>query len=157
MSVAGALIDPAGLIRATLALVADRDNAMAWMLVYPLWVARRHARLPRLPYPHTIVVEALSALLATAVVMVDNSMVFWVMIDLFGDRAMPTMPLKPIAGSRYWYDPLGLLILACVGGTIGQGGLFPRHAVQHAATATPRGDRGPIAGGYLSPWPIRSV
>ena len=113
MSVAGALIDPVWFTGAPRWLWLPIAIAqMAWMLVYHLWVARRHARLPRLPHPRTIVIEVLCALLATAVVMVVNSVVFWVMIDLFGDRAMPTMPLKPIAGSRYWYDPLGLLILA---------------------------------------------
>ncbi len=129
--------------RAAVALVAVRRRFMAWMLLYPLWIVRRRARLPRLPRPRTVFVESLFALLGTAVAMVVLFAVFSVLFFLFGDRATTTMPWKPIAASPNWYDSLGLLVLACLDGTGGRGGLFPRHALQrlrqrlHVVVAAP--------------------
>ena len=85
---------------------------MAWMFFYPLWIVRRRVRPPRLPRLRTVFVEALFALLGTAVVMVVLTVVFSALFSLFGDRATMTMPWKPTAASPNWYDSLGLLALA---------------------------------------------
>jgi membrane protease YdiL (CAAX protease family) len=85
---------------------------MAWLFVYPLWIVRCHARLPGLPRPRAVFVEALCALLATVVVMIALMATFSVLFSLFGDRARTTMPWKQTAGSPYWYDSLGFLVLA---------------------------------------------
>jgi membrane protease YdiL (CAAX protease family) len=94
--------------------------SLAWTLGYPLWVVRRHCQLPRLPRPRTFFVEALFALLGTVVTMVVLAVVFSVLISLFGERAATTMPLRPIAESSYWYDPLALLFLSIVGAPVAE-------------------------------------
>jgi len=112
MSVCAALINPAWLwVGPPWIWLPFAVTQMAWMLFYPLWIVRRRARLPRLPRPRTVFVEALFALLATAVVMVVLIAVFSALFYLFGDRATTTMPWKPIAASPNWYDSLGLLLL----------------------------------------------
>jgi membrane protease YdiL (CAAX protease family) len=112
MSVAGALINPAWLwVGPRWLWLPFAVTQMAWMLLYPLWIVRRRARLPRLPRPRTVFVEALFALLGLAVAMVVLSAVFSALFLLFGDRATATMPWKPIAASPNWYDSLGLLVV----------------------------------------------
>ncbi len=87
--------------------------AQAWWLAYPLWMARRrHAGSPHLLRPRTVIVEALLAMAAVPVVMLILSGVFNGLAYLFGDSAMPTGPLEPIARSRDRVDWLGLIILA---------------------------------------------
>ena len=66
---------------------------------YPLWIVRRRVRPPRLPRLRTVFVEALFALLGTAVVMVVLTVVFSALFSLFGDRGTMTMPWKPVAAS----------------------------------------------------------
>jgi membrane protease YdiL (CAAX protease family) len=87
---------------------------MAWMFFYPLWIIRRRARLPRLPRPRTVFVEALFALLGTAVMIFVLGAVFSVLFSLFGDRAITTMPHKSTAASPHWYDSLGLKVVALI-------------------------------------------
>jgi membrane protease YdiL (CAAX protease family) len=87
---------------------------MAWMFFYPIWIVRRRARLPHLPRPRTVLMEAMFALLATAVIMFVSVAVFSLLFSLFGDRALTTMPHKPFVASPHWYDPLGILVLAFI-------------------------------------------
>jgi membrane protease YdiL (CAAX protease family) len=87
---------------------------LAWLLLYPLWIMRRRATLPRLPRPRTVVVEAIYAFLATVLVMVLLNMLFSALIHRFGERASPTMPYQGIASSPHWYDWLGFLGLSVV-------------------------------------------
>jgi len=113
MIVCSALINPAWLwVGPSWLWLPFAVTQLAWLLLYPLWIVRRRARLPRLPRPRTVFVEALFALLGTAVVMVVLSAVFSALLYLFGDRATMTMPWKPIAASPNWYDSLGLLVVA---------------------------------------------
>ena len=115
MSVAGVLINPAWLwVGPRWLWLPFAITLMAWMLVYPLWIVRRRAWLPRLPLPRTVFVEALFALLGTAAAFVVLSAVLSALFFLFGDRATPTMPWKPIVASPDWYDWLGFLVLAVV-------------------------------------------
>lgn len=109
-----ALIDPAWLSGAPswpwlpISLLGE-----GWMLVYPLWIARRRcAELPHLPRNRTIFVESRFALLALAVVLAVQIVFHVSLISLFGDRAMPANPLEPIARSPNRVDSLGLLIMA---------------------------------------------
>ena len=111
MRAASALIDPAWLSAVPWLPVAML--AQTWMLIYPLWIARRrNARLPRLPRPRTIFVETSIALLAVTASMVVLTVVFQVLIYFVGDQARSTMPLEPIARSPNRVDSLSLLILA---------------------------------------------
>jgi membrane protease YdiL (CAAX protease family) len=113
MSVSAALINPAWLwVGPRWLWLPFMVTRRAWLLLYPLWVVRRRARLPRVPRLRTVFVEARFALLGTAAVMVVFTVVFSILVYLFGDRATTTMPWKPIAASPNWYDSLGFLILA---------------------------------------------
>jgi membrane protease YdiL (CAAX protease family) len=113
--VAGALINPAWLwVGPRWLWLPMAAVMMAWMFFYPLWIVRRRARLPRLPRPGRVFIEALFALLGTAVVMFVFGAMFSILFSLFGDRATPTMPHKSIAASPYWYDLLGLKVLALI-------------------------------------------
>jgi membrane protease YdiL (CAAX protease family) len=121
MTVASVLVNPAWLpVGPHWLWLPFMALGLAWTLGYPLWVVRRHCRLPRLPRPRTFFVEALFALLGTAVMMVVLAVVFSVLISLFGERAATTMPLRPIAESSYWYDPLALLFLSIVGAPVAE-------------------------------------
>ena len=114
MSVFAALINPALLwVGPRWLWLPFALTQLAWMFLYPLWIVRRRARLPRLPRPRTVFAEGLFAMLGTAVVMVVLAAVFSALFYLFGDRRRATtMPFKPIAASPNWYDSLGLLVLA---------------------------------------------
>ncbi len=85
MSVTGALINPAWLwVGPRWLWLPFAVTQMAWMLLYPLWIVRRRARLPRLPRPRTVFVEALCALLGTAAAFVVLSAVFSARFFVFG-------------------------------------------------------------------------
>jgi membrane protease YdiL (CAAX protease family) len=86
--------------------------AMAWMLAYPLWIARRRAGSPYPPRPRAVFVEALIAALAVPVVMVAYTAVFRALEYLFGEAAMPTAPLEPLARSPDRVESLALIVLA---------------------------------------------
>jgi membrane protease YdiL (CAAX protease family) len=86
--------------------------AYAWVLIYPLSIARRrNAGLPRLPRPRTIFVEALFALLAVVAVQVVQATFFLSLSYLFGDQAVPRYPFEPIVRSPNRIESLGFLIL----------------------------------------------
>jgi membrane protease YdiL (CAAX protease family) len=113
MSASAALINPAWLwVGPRWLWLPIIITGQAWMFLYPLWIIRSRARLPRLPRPRTVFVEVLFALLATAVLMVVLTAVFSALFYLFGDRATTTMPWKPIAASPNWYDSFGFLMLS---------------------------------------------
>jgi membrane protease YdiL (CAAX protease family) len=121
MTVASVLVNPAWLpVGPHWLWLPFMALSLAWTLGYPLWVVRRHCQLPRLPRPRTFFVEALFALFGTVVTMVVVAVVFSVLISLFGERAAITMPLRPIAESSYWYDPLALLFLSIVGAPVAE-------------------------------------
>jgi membrane protease YdiL (CAAX protease family) len=87
--------------------------AFAWMLAYPMWIARRRRMgPPLLAGPRAILVEALWALLAVPVVMLSMSAVFAGLSHLLGESARPARPLEPIARSPHPADWLGLVVLA---------------------------------------------
>jgi membrane protease YdiL (CAAX protease family) len=111
MRAAGGLIDTAALSKVPWLPVSIL--AQAWMLIYPLWIARcRNAEMPRLPRPRTIFVEGLFALLAMMASMAVLIVVSQFLIYLFGDQARSTMPLEPIVQSPNRVDWLGFLILS---------------------------------------------
>jgi membrane protease YdiL (CAAX protease family) len=113
MSVSAVLINPAWLwVGPRWLWLPFMVTRMAWLFLYPLWVVRRRARLPRLPGPRKVFVEGFFALIGTASVMAVLTVVFSTLFILFGDRAATTMPWKPFAASPHWYDSLGLLVLS---------------------------------------------
>jgi uncharacterized protein len=87
--------------------------AMVWMLVFPLWIARRRlASFPRLPRLRAVFVEAPRALLVMLALIATLVVVFQPLAYFFGDSAMPdSSPLEPIAHSPNWFERLGFLIL----------------------------------------------
>jgi len=85
----------------------------AWMLVYPLWIARRrHAGSPRLPRPRAVLVETLFALPALLAVMAGQVVMFNGMAYLFGEGMNSTAPWEPVVRSPNWFEPLAFMILA---------------------------------------------
>jgi len=85
----------------------------AWMLVYPLWIARRrHAGSPRLPRPRAVLVETLFALPALLAVMAGQVVMFNGMAYLFGEGMNSTAPWEPVVRSPNWFERLAFMILA---------------------------------------------
>jgi membrane protease YdiL (CAAX protease family) len=114
MRAAGVLIDPTSLSTvASWIWLPVSILAQTWMLIYPLWIARRRkAEVPHLPRPRTIFVEALIAAFSMMVSIVVLNVVFQFLTHFLGDQARSTMPLEPIARSPNRVDALGLLLLS---------------------------------------------
>ncbi len=115
LSVAGALINPAWLwVGPSWLWLPFAAALMAWMFFYPLCDCSSPCPSATASRPRTVFIEALFALLGTAVIMFVLGAVFSLLFYLFGDRATTTMPHKSIAASPHWYDSLGLLVLAII-------------------------------------------
>jgi len=85
----------------------------AWMLVYPLWIARRrHAGLPQLPRPRAVLVETLVALPALLAILAGQVVIFSVLAYRFGEAGTPRDPWAPVYRSPNWFEPLAFMILA---------------------------------------------
>jgi membrane protease YdiL (CAAX protease family) len=86
--------------------------AMAWMLGFPLWLARRRGCWPRLPTVRTVASEARFALLALVLLMMCLSVVKPILVVVLGEDAQQTSPLEPIAASPDRFEPVALVVLA---------------------------------------------
>jgi len=95
-----ALIDPASLaVAARLLWLPLTALAQAWMLAYPLWIARRRVRLPEFPRPRAVPVEVLVALAALLAVNLTLTVAFLVLGQVSGGTVSPGSPLAPLGRS----------------------------------------------------------
>jgi membrane protease YdiL (CAAX protease family) len=81
---------------------------LAWMLFYPIRIARRRVGLPTLPSLRVAVIDTLIALIAVLAIMPILMGVIPVLVRLFGEGEAPGETFGPIAGSA---DPLQMLAL----------------------------------------------
>jgi membrane protease YdiL (CAAX protease family) len=87
--------------------------ALAWMLFYPLWVARRrHAWPPRVPRPRAVLVESLFALIALVGIFLANVAIFLILVNLAGVPAQSSDPIGAIARSPDRFERWSLVVLA---------------------------------------------
>jgi membrane protease YdiL (CAAX protease family) len=92
-----------------------------WMLVIPLWIARRRTTFSvGLPRPRVVLVEALFALLALPVMFAASIAVYEVVANRFPGTGSPTMPWAPAAGSFDRIEWLAFVVMAVTLGPVAE-------------------------------------
>jgi membrane protease YdiL (CAAX protease family) len=98
--------------------------AMAWMLGYPLIIARRRGVVPRLARPRAALVEALFALLALGTAMVTLTVLTLAAASILGESALPEGPWQPLGDSPSRPAMLALFVLAVLAAPIAEEATF---------------------------------
>ena len=84
-----------------------------WMLVVPLWIARRRTNVSaRIPRVRAVLIEALFALLGLPVLFASATVVFLIVANLSSGSESPGMPWAPLAGSFAGIEWLAFVIMA---------------------------------------------
>jgi membrane protease YdiL (CAAX protease family) len=82
---------------------------MAWMIVYPLSVARKYISLPSPPRGYRVLLEAFIALLVVPVIIVVASVVVNVLFHF--SRVQPHAPFEAVGRSAIGFNTIALLII----------------------------------------------
>jgi membrane protease YdiL (CAAX protease family) len=91
----------------------------AWMLVFPLVIARRRlGRWPKLPAPRVLFVESLIALPAAILGLMTLILTPPFLVRLFGETEMPPSPIEPFARSPDRFEVWQFRILAVAVGPV---------------------------------------